>query len=226
MALITLPFIFTPGTSIVSSQVNSVNTTIYNDYNGNIIDANISPTAAIEYTKLALNNTIKSTDILSTTVFSLTNIPPIPFIYVKVSDVKTSGTAGGTASSGTWTSRILNTKDSDSTNIATLTSNQLSLPAGTYLVDIVSSFFGGISGVQIRLQNITSSTTLSIGKSSFGGGAANADSSIKDKIVLASTSALSVQYYLTTSTGASDLGAPASTGTSEVYTIAEFTKVA
>lgn len=66
MSQITLPFVFSVGNTIISSQVNSVNTTIYNDYNGNITDINISPTAAIGYTKLALNGTIKQSDILST----------------------------------------------------------------------------------------------------------------------------------------------------------------
>lgn len=73
MSLITLPYIFSVGTIIISSQVNSVNTTIFNDYNGNIADANISPTAGIEYTKLALSNSIKSTDLLSTTIIPISN---------------------------------------------------------------------------------------------------------------------------------------------------------
>lgn len=66
MALITLNYVFTVGTTIVASQTNLNNTTIYNDYNGNITDVNISSSAAIEYTKLALTGTIKQSDILST----------------------------------------------------------------------------------------------------------------------------------------------------------------
>jgi hypothetical protein len=66
MALITLTYVFTVGTTIIASQTNLNNTTIYNDYNGNITDANISASAAIEYTKLALSGTIKQSDISST----------------------------------------------------------------------------------------------------------------------------------------------------------------
>lgn len=78
MSLINIPFTFSVGQTIVASQHNSNFSTIFNDYNGNITDANISAGAGIEYTKLALNNTIKSTDILSTTVFNSANIPSIP----------------------------------------------------------------------------------------------------------------------------------------------------
>ncbi len=74
MALITIPFTFSVGQTIISSQHNSNFSTIYNDYNGNITDANIAAGAGIEYTKLALNNTIKSTDILSSTTIATGNL--------------------------------------------------------------------------------------------------------------------------------------------------------
>jgi hypothetical protein len=54
MATITLPNTFTAGTTIVSADVNSNFSTIYNDYNGNITNANISASAAISDTKLDL----------------------------------------------------------------------------------------------------------------------------------------------------------------------------
>lgn len=66
MALITLNYVFSVGTTIIASQTNLNNSVIYSDYNGNITDANISPTAGIEYTKLALSGSIKQSDILST----------------------------------------------------------------------------------------------------------------------------------------------------------------
>lgn len=73
MSLITLNYIFSVGTTIIASQTNLNNTVIYSDYNGNITDVNISSTAAIEYTKLALNNTIRATDLLSTTIIPTSN---------------------------------------------------------------------------------------------------------------------------------------------------------
>lgn len=75
MAIITLPYIYTTGQTIVASQTNAVNQTIYNDYNGNVTDANISADAAIEYSKLSLGNSIRSSDLLSTTIILASNLP-------------------------------------------------------------------------------------------------------------------------------------------------------
>ena len=66
MSLINLPYTFSTGNTIIAAQHNSNNSTIYNDYNGNISDNNISAAAGIEYTKLALTGTIKQSDMLST----------------------------------------------------------------------------------------------------------------------------------------------------------------
>jgi len=73
MSLVTISYIFSVGNTIIASQHNSNFSVIYNDYNGSITDANISPSAAIAYTKLALSNTIKNTDLLSTTIIRTSN---------------------------------------------------------------------------------------------------------------------------------------------------------
>lgn len=54
MATITIPNTFTPNTTIQSAQVNSNFTTIVNDYNGNVTNANIASGAAIANSKLNL----------------------------------------------------------------------------------------------------------------------------------------------------------------------------
>lgn len=75
MSIISIPFTFSVGAVIIAAQHNSNFSTIYSDYNGNITDANIASSAGIEYSKLALSNSIQSTDILSSTVFAIGNIP-------------------------------------------------------------------------------------------------------------------------------------------------------
>jgi len=52
MALITKPNTFSGSTTILSSEVNTNFDTIFNDYNGNIADANIAAGAAITETKI------------------------------------------------------------------------------------------------------------------------------------------------------------------------------
>ena len=157
----------------------------------------------------------------------LTNLPTTPYPYVKVSEVQNSGTNGGTATSGSWTTRVLNTKDNDTSSIASLGSNQITLPAGTYLVRIKSNFHA-TDATKLRLQNITASTTLLISLNSYPSQADLGDISaeIDGLITLTNSSALAVQYYVETSCNTTGLGAPSNFGVNEVYTVAEFEKIA
>jgi hypothetical protein len=59
--LVSKPFTFSPNTLAKSSEVNSDFDTIYNEFNGNISDANISSIAAIQQSKI--NNLV--TDLLT-----------------------------------------------------------------------------------------------------------------------------------------------------------------
>lgn len=53
MSLVVIPFTYTVGSVIIASQLNSCNSIIYSDYNGNITDANISASAEISDSKLS-----------------------------------------------------------------------------------------------------------------------------------------------------------------------------
>ena len=65
MSLISKVYTFISGATIVAGQHNKNFDDIYNDYNGNITNANISASAAIDYTKVnGLSNVLKRTLIL------------------------------------------------------------------------------------------------------------------------------------------------------------------
>jgi len=70
MALIAKPFTFSAGAVIIASQHNSNFDTIYNDYNGNIDNNNISGSAAIADTKLAPISSTGKVNISALTVAS------------------------------------------------------------------------------------------------------------------------------------------------------------
>lgn len=63
MSIIVIPNTFSAGATIIASQHNSNFSTIYNDYNGNIDNNNISASAAIAYSKLNLVGTIVNADV-------------------------------------------------------------------------------------------------------------------------------------------------------------------
>lgn len=248
MSLVTLTYVFSVGATIIASQHNTNFSTIYNDYNGNITDANIAPTAGIEYTKLSLNNTIRNTDLLTTTVIIqpgqisgaaitlLPNVPsgagPLPlanapaYPYVKVSNTQTSGTHGGTSTSGSWLSCILNTKDNDTGGIATLTSNKVTLPSGTYKVIGMQSFDSpGTS--QIRIYNATDSAILLNGFSCTEPGTNNhkLPNVVSGQFTIASSKDIVMQYQVGNGVSVTGLGEAVNFGT-EVYATVEFTKIA
>jgi hypothetical protein len=56
MGIVSKPFTFSPGQTIKSSEVNADFDVLYNDYNGNITDANIAPGASISASKLDLTD--------------------------------------------------------------------------------------------------------------------------------------------------------------------------
>lgn len=63
MAIVTKPFTFSAGATIIASEHNSVADILYNDYNGNITSANISASAAIPYSKLSLTSGVVNADV-------------------------------------------------------------------------------------------------------------------------------------------------------------------
>lgn len=231
MSLISLPFTFTVGAVIIASQHNSNFSTIYNDYNGNIQDVNIASNAAIEYSKLSLNNSILSSDIKTSTIFAIGNIPTLSYLnitqfpYIKISNTQAQNTSGGTATSGAWRLIPFNTKDSDTGNIATLSGNQISLPAGTYLCKVHCPFRRTVM-TQTRLFNSTDSSVLingscvSISNTDDTGGI----SVILGQFTLSSTKTIEIDYQVSTTTNTDGLGS-ACNFTTEVYAIAEFTKI-
>lgn len=144
-----------------------------------------------------------------------------------VRDEKTSGTNGGSSSATTWNARALNTTVLNTIAGASLVSDQITLPAGTYLVD-ASAPARVSNGHQLRLYNVTGSTVLLTGTSEF---APSADTTItrsllRGSITLASSATLRLDHYTSAAVANTGLGAPVSSGTTEVYAEVMIRKVA
>ena len=73
MALITKTHTFSAGAAIIAAQHNTNFDTIYNDYNGNITNANIAAAAAIADTKLAQITT--ASKVSGTALTELASVP-------------------------------------------------------------------------------------------------------------------------------------------------------
>lgn len=71
-------------------------------------------------------------------------------------------TDGGALANGVWTTRIWNTEVVNNITGASLASDQITLPTGTFYIQVNCSVFNG-SFCPLRIRNITDSTTEHLG---------------------------------------------------------------
>jgi hypothetical protein len=88
--------------------------------------------------------------------------------YAIIADVKASNADGGTFTTGDWRTRDLNTELADADGIVSISSNQFTLQAGSYLI-IFSAQAHEPNSHQTRLYNVTTSANVQVGQSMYGG---------------------------------------------------------
>lgn len=148
---------------------------------------------------------------------------------VIVEDQKSSGTAGGTATSGSFQTRTLNTLVRNNGTLASLSSNQVTLPAGTYEFRWAAPAMY-VNAHQTRLRNVTDNTDVGLGMS-IGDTSAGASftfvtvSTGSGVTTIASSKAFELQHRVASTRATDGFGPPASFGV-EVYSHLEIFKVA
>lgn len=144
--------------------------------------------------------------------------------YALINETQPSGTAGGTFTSGAWRTRTLNTIVNDNIGI-TLSNNQITLPAGTYEVDISVPAYS-VAGHKARLLNITDGSTPLVGTSeySYTTNSCTTRSLINGSFTIPSAKVFEVQHYCN-STDSAGFGNPVSAGGIEIYTQVQIRKV-
>jgi len=88
--------------------------------------------------------------------------------YAIIADVKASNGDGGTFTAGAWRTRDLNTEIADPDGIVSISSNQFTLAAGSYLI-IFSAQAHQPNSHQTRLYNATTSANMQFGQAAYGG---------------------------------------------------------
>lgn len=144
----------------------------------------------------------------------------LPLFHVRY--VLGNNTTGQTYVSATWSQCLINTELTNEIASASLSSNQLSLPAGTYEIDALIPYTSrnnqATSGAMGRLQNITDTATILSGLSYRTGGGVYGTTwvPLKGRFTLAATKTLQLQFYV--EGGADSAPSAANTGASEQYT--------
>jgi hypothetical protein len=143
-----------------------------------------------------------------------------PFLHVV--DQKTSGTGGGTSLAASSQRRTLNTIRTNRITGASLASNIITLPAGTYYAD-GSAPAAGIGRHRSELYNETTPATLIGGTSEFtavnaGSGNVSTRAPFSGEFTLAGVTNVSMYHYTELAAASIGLGIAASIGgVSEVY---------
>ena len=143
-----------------------------------------------------------------------------------VNDTKAAGTAGGTFTSGAWRTRVLNTEVLNLITGASLAANQITLPAGTYLIT-VSSPASGVGEHKIKLCNITDVADTILGSSGYGTTPQYADSNsfIEGYFVIAAPKVFEIQHICNHTQSTNGFGIASNLGVSEVYTQVKIIKI-
>lgn len=146
--------------------------------------------------------------------------------YIEIHDEKTAGTDGGGFTSGSWQKRALNTEHSDAGGHASLSSDQITLAAGTYLAEIACPAIA-VNAHQARLYNTTDAATTLVGTSSYcGNGSTQATvSTITGRFTIAASKVFEVQHRCETTKATNGFGDANNFGEVEIYTVARFWKV-
>jgi hypothetical protein len=142
-----------------------------------------------------------------------------------VRDEKSSGVSGGSSSSGSFQKRTLNTTLTNEISGASISSDVITLPAGTYYINARVPFYGDNAYVKVKLRNTSDSTDTLLGSNSYNGASIINDYWVIGRFTIASSKNFELQYRIGQSTANEGLGHPATYGT-EVYSDVQIWKVA
>jgi hypothetical protein len=157
---------------------------------------------------------------------SLVTIPNLNPRIATLTDVKASGSAGGTFTSGAWQTRTLNTLVDTTGIVTSLASNQFILPAGTYYITATAPGYN-VDAHKAKLRNITDSTDALIGSSQYTIAAtteAMTNSIIMGTVTITSAKTFELQHRCS-ATNAVGFGVSSGFSVSEIYSQITIQKV-
>ncbi len=115
--------------------------------------------------------------------------------YAIIADVKASNGDGGTFTTGAWRTRDLNTEIADPDGIVSISSNQFTLQAGSYLI-IFSAQAHQPNSHQTRLYNVTTSANVQVGQSMYGGASTSVTTASKGvaRVTISGATVFEIQH--------------------------------
>lgn len=127
-------------------------------------------------------------------------VAAVPLLHVR----HESGGEGGSSIVGTQ-DRVLNTVVTNTITGASLASNQVTLPAGTYDFEASAPAFG-IARHRAWLYNVTDAAVVQLGTQEYTGGSTQTHSFVSGRFTITSPKNFKIQHYTDTAAGTTALG--------------------
>lgn len=151
--------------------------------------------------------------------------------YVNMVHQQTSGTQGGAITSGSYQVVPINTSKTNTISGASLASNRITLPTGTYYIQArtpVAQSNGDGTG-KVKIYNFTDSTDLIIGSSSYVNSPATGYSDctldVSGRFTLAAEKEIQFMIRIDVTTDGNGYGYPCNYGDVEIYASIEIYKI-
>lgn len=128
--------------------------------------------------------------------------------YILIRDQKAQNVSGGASAAATWNVRTLNTEVTDTSNLATVASNRITLVAGTYRIQATAPHYGAQRS-RLRLRNVTDSTDVLYGPTGVYNSAAEGvglESTLVGVFTIAASKELELQHYTQVAKATDGLG--------------------
>ncbi len=170
------------------------------------------------------------TDMLATSAVSAAKLGTNSFVsYAVICDEKAQDTNAGTFTSGAWRTRDLNTEITDIDSIVSISSNQFTLGAGSYLIKWYTPALRVEHHIS-RLQDITNTATRGVGRTAYTdatGSLADSVSIGAARVSIAGDTVYEIQHRCVTTRDNNGFGLASNiASTAEIYTIVEIFKEA
>lgn len=165
---------------------------------------------------------------IATTAFVLANSAGSTQQFFHVIDQKTQNTGGGTSTNNaTWIDRILNVTLVNQITGSSLTSNQITLPAGNYYIEATSPYYSGAASYALRTRLYNNTDSVAVLYSPSDSLTQQKSSALVGYFSIPTNKALSLQYNLSSGSNVvNGLGQPNNnSGVSEIYSEVRIWKV-
>ena len=203
----------------------------------------ITPPAAASSTNVTLPNSAGTLLLDDGSAANLTQIPAANIVgvctagltrtggfgkfasYAIIADQKSQDTDGGTFTAGDWRTRDLNTELADPDSIVSISSNQFTLAAGSYLIEWSCPALR-VGRHQSRLYDITGSASIQHGKSAVSDTGSDGDGNDSDgaaRITISANNIYEIQHRCSSTYSSTGLGNGADMG-AEIYTLVKIHK--